>query len=167
LRLFEDSPQVFDWWKLAYINSITLDFDGPVVTPDTFRRLVSAFVDLLMAVTDKAAGTGKKTVWDMTVSTGSRLFVARAVADHKTTATTLRVLKALPKRPEQAGKRHCRSTSILCSKGIARREGNRADSEATKYGIAPTDFKLGHYPAVEEKFPAQFAIVRGILVDMD
>lgn len=77
-------------------NSITLDFDGPVVTPDTFRRLVSAFVDLLMAVTDKAAGTGKKTVWDMTVSTGSRLFVARAVADHKTTATTQRVIKALP-----------------------------------------------------------------------
>lgn len=77
-------------------NSVTLDFDGPIVTPDTFRRLVSAFVDLLNAVTDKAAGTGKKTVWDMNVSTGSRLFIARAVADHKTTATTQRVITALP-----------------------------------------------------------------------
>jgi hypothetical protein len=78
-------------------NSITLDFDGPIVTPDTFRRLVSAFVELLMAVTDKAAGTGKKTVWDMSVSTGSRLFIARAVADQGTTATTRRVLSAIPK----------------------------------------------------------------------
>lgn len=77
-------------------NSITLDFDGPVVTPDTFRRLVSAFVDLLNAVTDKAAGTGRKTVWDMTVSTGSRLFIARAVADQRTTATTQRVIAAIP-----------------------------------------------------------------------
>jgi hypothetical protein len=77
-------------------NSVTLDFDGPIVTPDTFRRLVSAFVDLLTAVTDKAAGNGKKTVWDMTVSTGSRLFIARAVADQQTTATTRRVLTAIP-----------------------------------------------------------------------
>jgi hypothetical protein len=77
-------------------NSITLDFDGPLITPDTFRRLVSAFVDLLSAVTDKAAGTGKKTVWNMTVSTGSRLFIARAVADRKTTATTQRVIRAIP-----------------------------------------------------------------------
>jgi hypothetical protein len=77
-------------------NTITLDFDGPVITPDTFRRLVSAFVDLLTAVTDKAAGTGKKTVWDMNVSTGSRLFIARAVADQRTTATTQRVIAALP-----------------------------------------------------------------------
>jgi len=77
-------------------NSITLDFDGPVITPDTFRRMVSAFVDLLMAVTDKAAGTGKKTVWDMTVSRGSRVFTARAIADHLTTATTRRVLTAIP-----------------------------------------------------------------------
>jgi hypothetical protein len=77
-------------------NSITLDFDGPIVTPDTFRRLVSAFVELLTAVTDKAAGSGKRTVWDMNVSTGSRLFIARAVADPLTVATTLRVLTAIP-----------------------------------------------------------------------
>src|SRR6266852_3004907 len=44
-------------------NSITLDFDGALVTPDTFRRLVSAFVDLLNAVTEKAAGTGKRAIW--------------------------------------------------------------------------------------------------------
>ena len=77
-------------------NSVTLDFDGAVVTPDTFRRLVSAFVDLLNAVTDKAAGTGKRTVWNMAVSKGSRLLIATAVADRATETVAKRVIKAIP-----------------------------------------------------------------------
>jgi hypothetical protein len=77
-------------------NSVTLDFDGTVVTPDTFRRLVSAFVDLLSAVTEKAAGTGKRTVWNMAVSKGSRLLIATAVADRKTEAVAEKVIRAIP-----------------------------------------------------------------------
>ena len=77
-------------------KSVTLDFDGAVVTPDTFRRLVSAFVDLLGAVTEKAAGTGEKTIWDMCVSEGSRLLIATAVADRKTEAVAQKVVRAIP-----------------------------------------------------------------------
>lgn len=77
-------------------NSVTLDFDGTVVTPDTFRRLVSAFVDLLNAVTDKAAGGGKRAVWNMGVSEGSRLVTATAVADRATEQVAQRVIRAIP-----------------------------------------------------------------------
>jgi hypothetical protein len=77
-------------------NSVTLDFDGAVVTPDTFRRLVSAFVDLLNAVTEKAAGTGKRAVWNMAVAKGSRLLIATAVADRKTEVVAEKVIHAIP-----------------------------------------------------------------------
>src|SRR5438309_1242425 len=77
-------------------NSVTLDFDGVIVTPDTFRRLVSGFVDLLNAVTEKAAGTGKRAVWNMAVSQGSRLLIATAVADRLTEAVAEKVIRAIP-----------------------------------------------------------------------
>jgi hypothetical protein len=77
-------------------NSVMLDFDGTLVTPDTFRRLVSAFVDLINAVTEKAAGTGKRTVWNMAVSEGSRLLIATAIADRKTEAVAQKVIRAIP-----------------------------------------------------------------------
>ncbi len=77
-------------------NSVILDFDAPVVTPDTFRRLVASFVDLLESVTEKAAGTGKRTVWNMAVSEGSRLIRATAVPDLKTAAVTEKVVRAIP-----------------------------------------------------------------------
>ena len=85
-------------------DNITLDFDGPVVTPEMFRRIVSAFVELLISVTDKAAEGGKKTTWDMAVSAGSRLLVARPVADAATRATTARVIKAIPEGLRQIEK---------------------------------------------------------------
>jgi len=77
-------------------NKVTLDFDGALVTPDTFRRLVAAFVDLLESVTEKAAGSGKRAVWNMVVSEGSRLITARAVADLQTQAVVQRVVRAIP-----------------------------------------------------------------------
>jgi CTP:molybdopterin cytidylyltransferase MocA len=77
-------------------KSVTLDFDAPVVTPDTFRRLVSAFVDLLNSVTEKAAGSGKRATWNMTVSKGSRLLTAAAVADRATESVAEKVARAIP-----------------------------------------------------------------------
>jgi hypothetical protein len=77
-------------------KSVTLDFDAPVVAPDTFRRLVSAFVELLNSVTEKAAGTGKRATWNMTVSEGSRLLTAAAVADRTTEAVVEKVVHAIP-----------------------------------------------------------------------
>jgi hypothetical protein len=77
-------------------NSLTLDFDAPVVTPDTFRRLVSAFVDLLNSVTEKAAGTGRRAIWNMVVSEGSRLLTATAVADRTTESVAEKVVRAIP-----------------------------------------------------------------------
>jgi hypothetical protein len=90
-----DAPPPSHTPEKGATKSVTLDFDGVVVTPDTFRRLVSAFVDLINAVTEKAAGGGKKTVWDMRVADGSRLFIAKAVADPKTERVAERVVSAI------------------------------------------------------------------------
>lgn len=76
-------------------QGITLDFDGAVITPDTFRRVVSAFVDLLTAVTDKAAGDGKKPVWNMSVESGSCVFVAKPVPDAATGRSSENVMRAI------------------------------------------------------------------------
>src|SRR5437899_11323519 len=76
-------------------ENITMVFDGTIVTPDTFRRVVSAFVDLLTAVTDRVAGDGKKTVWNMSVDNGSCVFVAQPVPDTATKQTALKVIHAI------------------------------------------------------------------------
>jgi hypothetical protein len=81
--------------QVKHSENITLVFDGTIVTPDTFRRVVSAFVDLLTAVTDKAAGEGKRTVWNMSVAKGSCVFVAQPVSDTATKNTTERVIHAI------------------------------------------------------------------------
>src|SRR6266436_5987868 len=77
-------------------KALTLDFDAVVVTPDHLKRAVSAFVELIKAVSADVAGNGKRVQWDMTVGTGSRLVIARPVADPETIRDAEIVLSVLP-----------------------------------------------------------------------
>ncbi len=65
-------------------NSVTLDFDGHLVTPEAFRKAVNAFVDLIREVSKEISGSGPKLQWNISVASGSRLVIARPVADPAT-----------------------------------------------------------------------------------
>jgi hypothetical protein len=65
-------------------NSVTLDFDGHLVTPEAFRRAVNAFVDLIREVSKEISGSGPKLQWNISVASGSRLVIANPVADPAT-----------------------------------------------------------------------------------
>jgi len=65
-------------------NSVTLDFDGHLVTPETFRKAVNAFVDLIREVSKELSGSGPKLQWNISVASGSRLVIAKPVADAAT-----------------------------------------------------------------------------------
>lgn len=76
-------------------ENITLDFDAPVVTPEVFREAACAFVDLLQGVSDEVGGAETKVQWDIQVKKGSRMFVARPVADTQTTRAATETIKAI------------------------------------------------------------------------
>jgi hypothetical protein len=82
--------------KRSKDNKIVLAFDGPVVSPDTFKRAVNAFIELLKAVSNEAAGDGKKIQWNMSVEKGSNVLIARPVPDVETTRASSLVIRALP-----------------------------------------------------------------------
>jgi hypothetical protein len=65
-------------------NSVTLDFDGHLVTPEAFRRAINAFVDLIREVSKEISGSGPKLQWNISVASGSRLVIAKPVADPAT-----------------------------------------------------------------------------------
>ncbi len=46
-------------------NSVTLDFDGHLVTPEAFRKAVNAFVDLIREVSKEISGSGPKLQWNI------------------------------------------------------------------------------------------------------
>lgn len=77
-------------------NKIALAFDAKVVHPDIFKRAVNAFIELLKAVSDEAAGEGKKIQWNMSVEKGSNVVVARPIADTETEYASNLVIDALP-----------------------------------------------------------------------
>lgn len=65
-------------------KNVTLDLDAPVVSPETLKQAVSAFVELIQEVSSEVAGSGSNIQWDMAVQRSSRLFIARALADTAT-----------------------------------------------------------------------------------
>ncbi len=77
-------------------KSLTLTFDAPVVSPDVFRRAINAFIEMLKAVSDEAAGTGKKIQWTMSVAKGSTAVIARPLADVATKRAAAIVIQTLP-----------------------------------------------------------------------
>ncbi|MGO8699749.1 MAG: hypothetical protein ACLQVY_18770 [Limisphaerales bacterium] len=85
-------------------NSVTLDFDGHLVTPEAFRRAVNAFVDLVREVSREISGSGPKLQWNISVASGSRLVIAKPVADPAT-------------------RRIAREATIAIKNGIQRLEG--------------------------------------------
>ena len=73
-----------------------MDFDAKVVSPDTLKRAVSAFVDLLRGVSENVVGGGEKRIqWNMCLSEGSRLVVAHAVTDPETQRASELVIHVL------------------------------------------------------------------------
>lgn len=76
-------------------GDITLDFDAPVVSPEVFREAACAFVDLLQGVSEEVSGAEAKVQWDIQVKKGSRMFLASAIADTKTTRAAAEVIKAV------------------------------------------------------------------------
>jgi hypothetical protein len=70
--------------KRSRTNAVTLDIDGPVLTPEAFKKAVDAFVDLIREVSGEVAGGNQKIQWDVTVASGSRLVTASAIADTAT-----------------------------------------------------------------------------------
>jgi len=65
-------------------NAVTLDFDGNLISPETFRRAVNAFVDLIREVSKEVSGSSTKIQWNISVASGSRLVIARPVPDPAT-----------------------------------------------------------------------------------
>ena len=72
-----------------------MDFDAPIVSPEVFRDAACAFVDLLQGVSEEVGGAENKVQWDIQVRKGSRMFVARPVADTKTTRAAKEAIKAI------------------------------------------------------------------------
>src|ERR1035438_2295068 len=77
-------------------NKISLSFDAPIVSPDTFKRAVNAFIELIKAVSDEVVGAGKKIQWNMSVEKGSCVVIARQVADAETFRASKLVIQAMP-----------------------------------------------------------------------
>lgn len=74
-------------------ENVTLDFDAPVVSPETLKQAVSAFMDLLIEVSAEV-GHGTKILWNVSVEKGSRLFIARP-ANASSDASSNTVIKAI------------------------------------------------------------------------
>lgn len=76
-------------------ENITLDFDAPIVTPETLKEAVTAFVDLLQEVSGEVTGAGSKVQWKIEVERGSQMFIARPVADTHTTRASKTAVRAI------------------------------------------------------------------------
>ena len=74
--------------------SVTLDFDGPLVSPEAFREASGAFVDLIQGVAEEVSGEAKL-LWNIQVKHGSRMFVALPVANTLTTRAANESVKAI------------------------------------------------------------------------
>jgi hypothetical protein len=81
--------------KLEHGDEIALRLDGALITPEEFRKAVSAFVDLLLQISEEIAEGGKKPLWKMSVRTGSSVFVARPVPDIETQKSAKDAIKCL------------------------------------------------------------------------
>ena len=76
-------------------ENITLDFDAPVVSPETLKDAVCAFVDLLQEVSAEVSGPASKVQWKIEVERGSHIFIARPVADRHTTRAGKAAIRAI------------------------------------------------------------------------
>jgi hypothetical protein len=76
-------------------GAVTLDFDGQLITPEVFRKAVNAFIDLIREVSDEVAGSSPKVQWNISVAAGSRLLIARPVADAATRAHARKAVAAI------------------------------------------------------------------------
>lgn len=76
------------------VPTVTLAFDGPFVSPETFRDAACAFVDLLQGVAEEVSG-GEKLLWNIQVQHGSRMFVAEPVANTLTTKAARQSVRAI------------------------------------------------------------------------
>ncbi len=77
-------------------KEITLRFDGPLVTPQEFRKAVEAFVELLIQVSEDVTQGEGKLLWNMSVRKGSNVLVACPVPDVRTyecARVTIRTVK--------------------------------------------------------------------------
>ncbi len=74
--------------------SVTLDFDGPLVSPEQFKDAAAAFVDLIQGVAEEVSGE-TKLLWNIYVEHGSRRFVAFPVANTRTTRAASESVKAI------------------------------------------------------------------------
>lgn len=81
--------------KVIQGNNITLDFDGPAVSPETLRQAVSGFVELLNEISSEVAGSDKEPKWTIEVRKGSALFIARPIADNHTARASLKAIDAI------------------------------------------------------------------------
>ncbi len=77
-------------------ENITLDFDAVVISPDVLKKAVSAFVELLKAVTESVCGNGKRAEWNMILAEGSRLVVARPVPNNETAHLSQTIISVIP-----------------------------------------------------------------------
>lgn len=65
------------------------------MSPEVFREAACAFVELLQGVSEEVGGAETKVQWDIQVKKGSRMFVARPIADNRTTRAAGEVIKAI------------------------------------------------------------------------
>jgi hypothetical protein len=82
-----------------YRDELTLKLDGALITPEAFKKAAQAFADLLIQITDEVAKDGAKPSWNISVRSGSSIFVAKPVAaadprTKKRAKETIRVLRS-------------------------------------------------------------------------
>ncbi|MSU48525.1 MAG: hypothetical protein EXS37_05430 [Opitutus sp.] len=78
-------------------DELTLKLDGALITPEAFKKAAQSFADLLIHITDEIAQDETKPLWNISVRTGSSVFVARpvATADKLTKQRARQTIKAL------------------------------------------------------------------------
>ena len=76
-------------------KEVLLRLDGVLVTPDSFKKAVMAFIDLLQAVTEEIARGSEKPLWRMSVREGSAVLAASPVADVATRKTATQIIGTL------------------------------------------------------------------------
>lgn len=81
--------------KAAKGDELSLRVDGPLIAPEEFRKAVNAFIDIILQVSEDISQGGKKPLWNMSVSKGSCIFIAKPVADPETQKNARDTIKSV------------------------------------------------------------------------
>jgi len=124
-------------------DELTLKLDGQLITPEAFKKAAQAFADLIIQITDDVAQDGAKPLWNISVRSGSSVFVARPVPDAATKVKAKATIRALRAGFTRLDKGHVDVPHFTFQALSAARDLSSLRAKVGTVGITTIEFSNG------------------------